>query len=152
MFKPIVLLTVYLKQKLFLDGSNVQYFIIPYIILRKLLTNNLFLMRILDYSFIYGKELCCYWWETNTIWKWQPTPVLLPGESHGWKSMVGYSPWDRKQLDTTEWLPHSLTHWEKMSLCRSELLSLCVCVCVCVCVFHLQVIVTWINTDIIILA
>ena len=134
MFKPIVLLTVYLKQKLFLDGSNVQYFIIPYIILRKLLTNNLFLMRILDYSFIYGKELCCYWWETNTIWKWQPTPVLLPGESHGWKSMVGYSPWDRKQLDTTEWLPHSLTHWEKMSLCRSELLSLCVCVCVCVCV------------------
>ena len=60
MFKPIVLLTVYLKQKLFLDGSNVQYFIIPYIILRKLLTNNLFLMRILDYSFIYGKELCCY--------------------------------------------------------------------------------------------
>ena len=52
MFKPIVLLTVYLKQKLFLDGSNVQYFIIPYIILRKLLTNNLFLKRILDYSCI----------------------------------------------------------------------------------------------------
>ena len=27
--------------------------------------------------------------------KWQPTPVLLPGESHGWRSLVGYSPWDR---------------------------------------------------------
>ena len=27
--------------------------------------------------------------------KWQPTPVLLPGESHGWRSLVGYSPlWD----------------------------------------------------------
>ena len=29
--------------------------------------------------------------------KWQPTPVFLPGESHGWKSLVGYSPWDRKE-------------------------------------------------------
>ena len=34
--------------------------------------------------------------------KWQPTPVLLPGESHGGRSLVGYSPWGRKELDTTE--------------------------------------------------
>ena len=34
--------------------------------------------------------------------KWQPTPVLLPGKSHGWKSLVGYSPWGCKELDTTE--------------------------------------------------
>ena len=34
--------------------------------------------------------------------QWQPTPVLLPGGSHGWKSLVGYSPWGRKELDTTE--------------------------------------------------
>ena len=34
--------------------------------------------------------------------KWQPTPVLLPGESHGWRSLVGYSPWVHKELDTTE--------------------------------------------------
>ena len=27
--------------------------------------------------------------------KWQPTPVLLPGESHGWRSLVGCSPWGR---------------------------------------------------------
>ena len=33
-----------------------------------------------------------------------PTPVLLPGISHGWRSLVGYSPWGRTQLDTTEWL------------------------------------------------
>ena len=32
----------------------------------------------------------------------QPTPVLLPGKSHGWRSLVGYSPWGRKELDTTE--------------------------------------------------
>ena len=28
--------------------------------------------------------------------EWQPTPVLLPGEFHGWRSLVGYSPWDCK--------------------------------------------------------
>ena len=29
-------------------------------------------------------------------------PVLLPGESQGWESLVGCSPWDRTELDTTE--------------------------------------------------
>ena len=33
--------------------------------------------------------------------KWQPTPVLLPGESHGGSSLVGYSPWGRKESDMT---------------------------------------------------
>ena len=32
----------------------------------------------------------------------QPTPVFLPGESHGQRSLVGYSPWHRKELDMTE--------------------------------------------------
>ena len=30
--------------------------------------------------------------------KWQPAPVFLPGEFHGQRSVVGYSPWDRKEL------------------------------------------------------
>ena len=34
--------------------------------------------------------------------KWQPTPVLLPRKFHGWRSLVGYSPWGHKELDTTE--------------------------------------------------
>ena len=34
--------------------------------------------------------------------KWQPTPVLLPGKSHGQRSLANYSPWDRKESDTTE--------------------------------------------------
>ena len=33
---------------------------------------------------------------------WQPTPVLLPGESHGQRSLAGYGPWGREELDTTE--------------------------------------------------
>ena len=40
--------------------------------------------------------------------KWQPTPVFLPGKSYGWRSLVGYSPWGRKESDMTERL-HSLT-------------------------------------------
>ena len=45
-------------------------------------------------------------WVGKIPWrrKWQPTPVLLPGESHGRRSLVGYSPWGRKESDMTEWL------------------------------------------------
>ena len=32
------------------------------------------------------------------------TPVLLPGKSHGWKNLIGYSPWGHKESDTTECL------------------------------------------------
>ena len=55
------------------------------------------------------------WTELNQSWdyiniilynmrrrKWHPTPVLLPGKFHGWKSLVGYSPWGHKESDMTE--------------------------------------------------
>ena len=34
--------------------------------------------------------------------QWHPTPVLLPGKSHGWRRLVGCSPWAWEELDTTE--------------------------------------------------
>ena len=37
--------------------------------------------------------------------QWHPTPVLLPGKSHGRRRPIGCSPWGRKELDTTERLP-----------------------------------------------
>ena len=45
-------------------------------------------------------------WIRKIPWrrKWQPTPVFLPGKSHGQRSLVDYSPWDHKELDTTEQL------------------------------------------------
>ena len=48
---------------------------------------------------------------------WQPTPVFLPGESHGLRSLAGYSPWRHKELDTTEQLsmhalPLTPTFWD----------------------------------------
>ena len=39
-----------------------------------------------------------------SVWRgqWHPTPVLLPGKSHGWRSLVGCSPWGRWGSDTPE--------------------------------------------------
>ena len=50
--------------------------------------------------------------------KWQPTPVFLPGESHGRRSLVGYSPRGCKELDTTSLSLSLLLHlilWESFS-------------------------------------
>ena len=41
--------------------------------------------------------------------EWQPTPVFLPGEVHGQRSLVGYSPWGCKESDRTERLTLSLS-------------------------------------------
>ena len=45
-------------------------------------------------------------WIQKIAWrrKWQPTPVLLPRQFHGQRSLVGYSPWGRQEFDTME-------HW-----------------------------------------
>ena len=43
-------------------------------------------------------------WVRKIPWsrKWQPTPVFLPGKVHGPRSLVGYSSWDCREVDTTE--------------------------------------------------
>ena len=55
--------------------------------------------------------------------KWQPSPVLLPGEFHGQRNQVNYSPWGCKELDTTEWLTHKI-NWFSNPLCIWRLLCL----------------------------
>ena len=66
-----------------------------------------------------GKELACqcrrhkrcrfHLWFGKIPWRraGQPTPVFLPGESHGQRSLAGYSPWGHKKSDMTEWLTHT---------------------------------------------
>ena len=54
-------------------------------------------------------------WVRKIPWRkaWQPTPVFLPGESHGQKSLAGYSPWGCKESDTIELLSlNTLREWE----------------------------------------
>ena len=60
-------------------------------------------------------------WVWKIPWrrKWQSTPVLLPGKSHGQRILIGYSPWGCKESDTTEWLhftlkPCSRLQYEKL--------------------------------------
>ena len=61
-------------------------------------------------------------WVGKIPWrkKWLPTPVFLPGEFHGQRNLVGYSPWCCKESDMTEQLTLSLPFHklevEKMSL------------------------------------
>ena len=58
-----------------------------------------------------GKESACQYgrlgfdpWVRKIPWrrKWQPTPVCLPGKSHGQRSLAGYCPWGWKESDTTQ--------------------------------------------------
>ena len=48
-------------------------------------------------------------WVGKILWRreWLPTPVFLPGEFHRQRSLEGYSPWNPKELDTTERLTHT---------------------------------------------
>ena len=45
-------------------------------------------------------------WVGKILWRrrWQPTPVFLPGKSHGQRSLEGYSPWGWKESYMTELL------------------------------------------------
>ena len=65
-----------------------------------------------------GKESACNAEDMSSIPEWgrspgeeNGNPVFLPGGSHGQRSLVGYSPWGRKELDTTEQLTLNI-HWK----------------------------------------
>ena len=59
-------------------------------------------------------------WLRKTFWsgKWQPSPIFLPGKSHGQRSLAGYSLWSGKQLDMTQQLS-THTHIYRHSNCTS---------------------------------
>ena len=67
----------------------------------------------------------CLWFKPSSLWhfcyivnlgrQWQPTPVLLPGKSHGRRGLVGCSPWGCQESDTTERL-----HFHFSLLCIGE--------------------------------
>ena len=57
-------------------------------------------------------------WVGKIPWrrKWQPTPVSLPGEFHGQRSLAGYSPWGFKESDMTEQLNQHTNAWNALPL------------------------------------
>ena len=54
------------------------------------------------------QHACMHWRR-----KWQPTPVFLPRESRGQRSLVGCRPWGRIESDTTEATQHACMHWRR---------------------------------------
>ena len=75
----------------------------------------MYLLQIKDFpGGISGKECACQFkrckrhrfnpWVEKIPWRraWQPTPVFSPGESHGQRSLAGYSPWGHKESNMTE--------------------------------------------------
>ena len=58
-------------------------------------------------------------WVGKIPWRseWLPIPVFLPGESYGQRILVGCSPWDRQESDTTEQLTHTHTH-TRVCMCK----------------------------------
>ena len=96
-------------------------------------------------QWLHGKESTCQCrrrgfdpWVRKIPWrrKWQPTPVFLPGRSHEQRSLVGYSPWGRKESDTIEhacvafslskmfalhfFFPLKLNGWKSSSITRKK--------------------------------
>ena len=55
--------------------------------------------------------------------QWQPTPVSLPGKSHGQRNLVGYSPWSHEELDMTERLHFHFHALEKEMATHSSILA-----------------------------
>ena len=61
-------------------------------------------------------------WVGKIPWRraWQPTPALLPGESHGLRSLAGYSQWDHKESDMTEVNGHTLSTFDRQIPCKTR--------------------------------
>ena len=67
---------------------------------------------------VHGLTMKTKFWQTRVSGRrrqWHPTPVLLPGKSHGWRSLVGCSPWGHWGSDTTE-----LLHFHFSLSCTGE--------------------------------
>ena len=94
--------------------SRVQLFATPWIAARQA---SLWLLQDIDYSLpvLYSRFLLFIHLIYSSVYmrrQWHPSPVLLPGKSHGWRSLVGCSPWGHEESDITEQLhfPFSLSY------------------------------------------
>ena len=96
-----------------------------------------------------GKESARQWrrhrfnpWVRKILWRrnWQPTPVFLPGKSHGQRRLVNYSPWGCKESDMTKRLHNSIFNSTSFTVNResSKYAALRVCKCECLVLSRVQ--------------
>ena len=71
-------------------------------------TDFVFMISVIPLFYIKENKLFKWIYASNQRRQWHSTPVLLPGESQGQRSLAGYSPWGHKELDTAEQLSLSL--------------------------------------------
>ena len=84
----------YLILQVFLSNLLVSLFLNCELLLKAVLK---FFNHFLLFSIIFsGEKILGIWQAPNWRRQWHPTPVLLPGKSHGWRSLVGCSPWGVK--------------------------------------------------------
>ena len=98
--------------KLFITQDLLQFPLMP----SDVVICNIFVLTCL---LVIYKHLC----SLNRRRQWHPTPVLLPGKSHGQRSQVGCSPWGREESDTTERLPFHFHALEKETATHSSILA-----------------------------
>ena len=81
------------------DSSEFLFVCLPsyVLLLQELLLKKSLCLTALSTVIHYGFLEPCWFWRK----KWQPTPVFLPGKFHEQRSLAGYSPWGRKESDTT---------------------------------------------------
>ena len=79
---------------------------------RQILSDNTF-VKSWESSFLSNESEVNHWKTSlvRTRRQWHPTPLLLPGKSHGQRSLVGYSPWCCEESDATERLHFNSFHW-----------------------------------------
>ena len=87
--------TIFCGSKITADGDCSHEIKRCLLLGRKVMTNLDSILKSRDITL--STKVCLVWRR-----QWQPTPVLLPGKSHGRRSLVGCSPWDRWGSDTTK--------------------------------------------------
>ena len=87
-------------------------FVVPLILsLIRIIIHAAFHLSQLSWNIIYSDHYFNIIWPNVRRRQWQPTLVLLPGKPHGWRNLVGCSPWGWEESDTTEWLHFHFSLW-----------------------------------------
>ena len=81
---------------------SVAIYVICSLTMTALMTLSFICRRLIKFVFRPGFLFLKNYYSVVQRRQWHPTPVLLPGKSHGWRSLVGSSPWGCEELDMTE--------------------------------------------------
>ena len=97
--------------------SESQFFVNKNTSVSSWISEDSMLKMAINFFFYYKASIASSW-----RWKWQHTPVFLPGKSHGQKSLAGYGPWGPKESNMTE---HTRSFLLLIIISVSQLYTVC---------------------------